>query len=64
MSKGITERELAAIMTAFLTPRSYSQKKILAKVFVMRWAIASGIQLRDIDNPEDIQWCVSTKDLS
>ncbi len=58
--KTLTEKELVAIMTAFLDPKNQCKKAVLAKVFVMRWVIASGIQLPDLIDPEDVPWCIKT----
>lgn len=40
-------------------PRSYQQKEILAKIFVMRWVIACGIQLPPLPDNDDgiVEWC-------
>jgi hypothetical protein len=53
-----TKKELCAIFEAFSAPRSHHQKLTLAKIFVLRWAIASGINMQDsFDDPNNIKWC-------
>ena len=60
-----TQVELQAIAAKFFKPRSYHQKQTLAKVFVMRWAIASGIDLNNpFEDTENIKWCKPWQDLS
>ncbi len=61
----VHQRELCAIATAFFSPRAYSQKRTLAKIFVMRWAIASGVDLNEpTDDPDDIRWCKSDREIA
>ena len=54
----IHQRELSSIMSVVFQPSNYRQKEIAAKLFVMRWALASGIDLGDSnDSPDEIRWC-------
>jgi hypothetical protein len=43
---------LKNLLAIVLTPRSYGQKKVVAQIFVMRWAIAHGVDLT-----QDSVWC-------
>lgn len=42
------------LMSIFLNPRSYGQKEVVAKIFVLRWALAHGV-----DITQDNVWCKS-----
>ena len=43
---------LKNLLEIVLAPRSYGQKEVVAKIFVMRWAIAHGVDLT-----QDSVWC-------
>ena len=43
---------LKNLLAIILTPRSYGQKEVVAKIFVLRWAIAHGVDLT-----QDSVWC-------
>jgi hypothetical protein len=45
---------LINILAVVLKPRNYHQKKVLAQIFVRRWAISHGI---DLSHPTDVIWC-------
>ncbi len=47
-------KNLLNLMALFFQPRNYHQKRVVAQIFVRRWAIIHGI---DLSHPTDVLWC-------
>ena len=63
----VNQRELSSLLQLFFcpNPRSYEQKRAFAKLFVMSWAIASGVDLSDdsSDCSNEFYWCKSDHEI-